>query len=177
METSFFKKVYVLKFVNAALFSFWSGFDPPNITKFGLFTKIFHIMSNFQNQKNSIMKKLFFFLVLLTVCIKTYSQSNNTHYWTQVTTTECKANGIAPSVTVGVKKIDIAVAYKWEKTACTEATLKQAIKVPKLKKGYHVAPDGKHYFNTGQVVYQVLGNSCSAQTWTPKEFWVMMQRK
>ncbi len=123
------------------------------------------------------MKKIIFFLIFTLVAALSYSQNNNYHFWSQVKTTNCKSLGISPSIQVGNKKVSVGTAFTWNKTNCNEYTMKNAVKVPKLEKGYHVTPDGKHYYNDGNIVYQIIGKSCGSQTWTPNDFWFMMQNK
>ncbi len=121
------------------------------------------------------MKSVFFIVTLIVLSHSVFGQSKNTHYWMQTKTTDCKDHKISPSIQVGNQTVNIGVAYTWSKTKCDEFTAKNAIKVPKLKSGYHIAPDDKHYYNTGKVVYQIVGKSCGIKTWTPSDFWIMMQ--
>jgi hypothetical protein len=123
------------------------------------------------------MKNLFLLSMAVFMTLLSHSQKKKNHYWTQVKTTDCRSKGISPKISLGSKSISISTAYTWDKTVCDEVTYNNAIKIPKLKKGYHIAPDGKHYYNDGDVVYQVIGKSCGTQTWTPEEFWTMMQKK
>ena len=117
-------------------------------------------------------------LLILLVCSfsSTISFAQKAHYWVQQKTTECKSHGIEPSIQVGSKVIKVGFAYQWKKRRCTETQMKGAIRIPKLKKGVHIAPDGKNYYYDGKRVFRIYKNSCGAKVWTKNEFWVMMQK-
>ena len=123
------------------------------------------------------MRKYIVSFALFIFTFVSYSQKTEYFIWKQIKTTECRANGIAPNLQVGSKVVKIDFAYNWQKSVCSEYVYNNTIKIPKLNKGYHIAPDNKHYYFDGKRVYQVLDNACGTMTWDANDFWLMMQKK
>ena len=124
------------------------------------------------------MKSLLILLVAVSLNLNSNAQKKEKYYyWTQVKTSDCRSHGISPTLKAGNRIISISFAYVWTKEQCNEATYKNAIQVPKLKKGYILGPGNKHYYNDGNLVCEVKGNSCGTKTWAPEDFWATMQRK
>jgi len=123
------------------------------------------------------MRKYLTLITFLFLALLSYSQKKQYNIWKQVKTIDCSANGIGPSLNVGSKSVKIGFAYSWQKSICNEYTYNSTMKIPKLNKGFHIAPDNNHYYFDGKRVYQVVDNTCGIKTWDANEFWLMMQSK